>query len=160
MVKEIRRYPEKFKRELIERIETGRIGVEAARRKYGIGGNMTISYWRKKYGKLPYKIVRTFTMNPKIEAQEQAARIETLERELLLYKKLIEVSDYFRDPQVKKKIVERLSNYLGKQPEELQESDLPFLKSVMYSESVGRDIIRNEPEGAKEKNKKPKSLGK
>jgi hypothetical protein len=117
---------------------------------------MTISKWRKKYANCQVK-------NNEIYDDMKKKRIESgLEKELQetkaelnLYKKLIEVSEYFRDPAVKNKIVQRLSEYLGKRPEEVTEKDIPFLKSVLYSESQDKDttsIIKEQSEEKKTKN--------
>jgi transposase-like protein len=155
MIREITRYPEDFKKGLLKQIENGEIGIEAARRKYGIGGKMTISKWRKKYANCQVKNNQIYDhMRKKRIESALEKELQETKAELYLYKKLIEVSDYFRDPAVKKKIVQRLSSYLGKRPEEVTEKDLPFLKSVLYSESQDKDTTSMRKEQSEEKKKK------
>lgn len=147
MVKEIIRYPEEFKIRLLRQIANEEISIGGARRKYGIGGKMTISKWQKKYGNCDIgTTIIEEAMSKRIIVNPVEQRLQEVESELALYKKLIEVSDYFRDPAVKKKIVERLSAYLGKEPGELMESDIALLKSVLYSESAGKDTTSTKGE--------------
>ena len=59
--REVIRYSEAFKNEVIQEIERGRFeSLEGARRRYGIGGTGTIKRWLKKFGKHQYlgKVVR------------------------------------------------------------------------------------------------------
>jgi transposase-like protein len=141
MGKEYIEYPEIFKRKLVNQIESGEIGVEEARRKYFIGGKMTISKWRKKYGSCQCQIIRTNDYMSKNKPDNSVeGRLAEAERELALYKRLIEVSEYFKDPVVKKKIAERLSAYYGKNSEELERLNIPWLKSVLYTVSADKPI--------------------
>lgn len=75
-----------------------------------------------------------------------ARRVEELERENTLLKHLLQESDYFKDPAVKKKIAQRLSEFLAKNPEMAKNLDLPLKKFVLYSESPGKPITSNENE--------------
>ncbi|HPO55518.1 MAG TPA: hypothetical protein PKY46_05915 [Ignavibacteriaceae bacterium] len=156
MIREINQYPEEFKKGLLKQIEKGEIGIEEAKRKYGIGGKMTISKWRKKYANCQVKNNEIYDdMKKKRIESALEKELQETKAELNLYKRLIEVSEYFRDPAVKKKIVQRLSKYLGKRPEEVTEKDIPFLKSVLYSESQDKDttsIIKEQSEEKKTKN--------
>lgn len=45
------RYSEAFKRHVIEEIDSGRLRVSDARKKYAIPGHETISRWRRRYSK-------------------------------------------------------------------------------------------------------------
>lgn len=156
MVKELIRYPEEFKIRLVRQLAKGEISIGEARRKYGIGGKMTISKWQKKYGNCGIgTTIIDESMSKKIVINPVEKRLQEVESELALYKKLVEVSDYFRDPAVKKKIVARLSAYLGKGPDELMESDIALLKSVLYSASVGKDTTstKDEPSDGVGKNR-------
>lgn len=75
-----------------------------------------------------------------------ARRVEELERENTLLKHLLQESDYFKDPAVKKKIAQRLSEFLAKNPEMAKNLDLPLKKFVLYSESPDKPITSNENE--------------
>jgi Transposase and inactivated derivatives len=99
MEKEIKKYSETFKKELVEEIEQGKLGVEEARIKYGISGKTTINNWLKKYGY--FFTGKNENELAKKDKKESALlkRIQELEIELLLYKKLVEVSDFIRNPQ-------------------------------------------------------------
>src|ERR1700689_721704 len=44
-------YSESFKRQVIREIDSGRLGWEVTRRKYGIGGHSTIQRWHSSYSK-------------------------------------------------------------------------------------------------------------
>jgi transposase-like protein len=147
-------YDEKFKRDVVSEVESGELSVLQASRKYKIGGKMTIYGWLKKYGKFGSEIEKRSKMKKKKPAETPEEKIEELESELFLYKKLIEVSTYFRDPAVKKKIVEGLCAYYGKSVEEIIQMDIPLLRSVNYSELAGRAITSMSPEQKDEKNEK------
>jgi transposase-like protein len=45
-----KRYSEAFKRQSVAEIESGKRTVVEIRRKYGIGGDMTVIGWLKRYG--------------------------------------------------------------------------------------------------------------
>jgi transposase-like protein len=150
-------YPEGFRKKVVNEIESGIIGVVEARRRYQIGGKMTISKWRKKYGncdKNDNNESQEMKRN-KIETNETPeGRIAALEKEVALYKRLIEVSEYFKDPGVKKKIGERLSAYYGENSEELEQVNIPWLKSVLYSASADKPITSTEEEKRIERHRK------
>jgi transposase-like protein len=142
-------YTEHFKKKLIEMIESGKISVELARRKYQIGGKMTISNWRKKYGNCrPLYTRKSFIMkkNKSASTDELAAQVQKLERENSLLKHLLKESEYFKNPVVKKKIALRLSEFLAKNPEMEKNLDLPLKKFVLYSESPVRHITGRKKE--------------
>lgn len=158
MVEEVIKYPEEFKIRLVRQIEAGIISIEGARRKYQIGGSTTISKWRKKYGNYSSRSLRiTKSMSKKVTVNPIEERLLQAERELALYKRLIEVSDYFRDPAVKKKIAQRLSDFLAKNPEEIHQTDIPYLKSVLYSVSADKPSTNTNHDAKKDLSKKNKS---
>lgn len=70
------RYSISFKQHVVREIESG-LGIEAARRKYGIPGGGSIRNWILKFGKnhLLNKIVR-------IETMEEKDRIKEMEKEI------------------------------------------------------------------------------
>lgn len=45
-----KRYSEAFKRQSVAEIESGKTTVVELRRKYGIGGDLTVIGWLKRYG--------------------------------------------------------------------------------------------------------------
>lgn len=142
MIRKKESYPENFKRKVVAQIERGEIGLESARRKYGIGGKMTISKWIKKFGNCAAEIPRARSaMRKKKPDDSPEGRLAAAEREIALYKCLIEVSDYFRDPAVKKKIAERLLAMYGPNSAELEQLDIPWLKYALYSASADKPTI-------------------
>ncbi|HEU4553405.1 MAG TPA: transposase, partial [Chitinophaga sp.] len=66
------RYSISFKQKVVKEVESG-LGIEEARRRYGIKGTYTIQQWLKKFGKnhLLNKIVR-------IEMKGEQDRIKEL----------------------------------------------------------------------------------
>jgi len=55
-VSPVRRYSESFKREVVSQIVSGKLTMNSARKRYNIGGGVTIPAWLRKYGhtdKLP-----------------------------------------------------------------------------------------------------------
>ena len=107
-------YSEAFKRRVVREYESGKLSKNELKRKYGIGGNATVLGWCKKYGKFDYTQRQTFfTVN---ELQQQQQRIRELEKKLkdaelklLVYDKLIEVTNRELDMDVIKKIEAELS---------------------------------------------------
>ena len=82
MGRQVIRYSEAFKRQVVQGIEGGKHeSIEHARRVYGIGGTMTIWRWARKYGRedlLP-KIVRVETLDERDELKEARKRVRELE---------------------------------------------------------------------------------
>lgn len=114
-------YSEAFKRKVVREYETGRLSKNELKRKYGVGGNATILKWCKKYGKLDYNTPQTFLSVKELEKQQQ--RIRELEKELkeaklklLVYDKLIEVTNRQLDVEIIKKIEAKLSESLQQLP--------------------------------------------
>ena len=76
--RELRRYSEAFKVQVVREYEAGEFeGLADAHRKYGIRGNGTVAAWLKKYGKehLMRKVVR-------VEAVGEMDQIRKLEGEV------------------------------------------------------------------------------
>lgn len=73
------RYSISFKRKVVKEVESG-LGIEAARRRYGIKGGSTIQKWIKKFGKnhLLNKIVRVEVMGEKDHIKELEAEVKKL----------------------------------------------------------------------------------
>jgi transposase-like protein len=94
------KYSESLKRQIIREIESGKISIEGARRKYGIGGSMTIANWRKKAVNYQIKEISGTEMVDEsvireLEAKNVALKKQLLEKEteLLIYKTLVEISE-------------------------------------------------------------------
>ena len=84
MVKEVRRYSEAFKRQVVEEMESGKFKtIFEAERSYGLG-NGTVRKWMEKYGRdnLFPKLVRIETMKERDRKKEDRKRIRDLEAAL------------------------------------------------------------------------------
>jgi len=85
MAKQVVRYSESFKMQVISELESGKVASMAeARRKYGIKGGGTIKGWLKKYGKnhLLSKVVKVKTPEDLDETKALKKRIAELEKAL------------------------------------------------------------------------------
>jgi transposase-like protein len=109
------KYSESFKRKVLTEIANGEISIEGARRKYGIGGSMTIPKWRKKMINFPTKEKGDPRMPEELRIVELLAENERLRKQLLekemesvILKKMIEISENLKDSSVKKKIEQEL----------------------------------------------------
>ena len=125
------KYSEAFKSEVLMEIESGKISIEGARRKYGIGGSMTISNWRKKSVNYAIKETSRAQMEDKIDIEELKAKNATLQRqllekdtELLICKTMIEITEVLKDPATKKKIEQELLKRLAEKKEKQMEEDI------------------------------------
>ncbi len=79
-MKEVNQYSDQFKRRVVEEILMGEESVEYYRRKYKIGGSMTLSRWIDKFAPEEY-----LSMNKKQErddVSELKAELALLRREL------------------------------------------------------------------------------
>lgn len=118
------KYSERFKREVLKEIESGIISIEGARRKYGIGGSMTIPRWREKIVNYEEEEKNGMekldaTVIKELEAKNALLKKQLMEKEmeLLIYKTMVEISEDMKDPSVKKKIEQELSRRLVKKKE-------------------------------------------
>ena len=116
-------YSEAFKQKVVREYESGRLSKNELKRKYGIGGNATVLKWCKKYGKFDYNTRQTFFSVKDLEQQQQRIRelekkLKHAEFKLLVYDKLIEVTNRQLDIDVIKKIEARLSESLQQLPKE------------------------------------------
>jgi transposase-like protein len=114
-------YSEVFKRKVVREYESGRLSKNELKRKYGIGGNATVLKWCKKYGKLDYNTCQTFFSVKDLEQQQQRIRelekkLKEAEFKLMVYDKLIEVTNRQLDIDVIKKIEAKLSESLQQLP--------------------------------------------
>lgn len=85
MSKELVRYSEAFKLQVVDEVGSGRYASPfAAERAYGIGGRGTVSRWMVRYGKseLLRKVTRVETRDEVSEVKRLRARIGRLESAL------------------------------------------------------------------------------
>lgn len=112
-VPESERYSKAFRRQVVREFELGGITKQGLKRKYQIGGKSTVLQWCRKYGRLAYP--STGTQGRPLQDPQQR-RIKELERKLkdsqekiLVYEKLIEITNRELGEDVRKKIATKLS---------------------------------------------------
>jgi transposase-like protein len=84
-MKEVLRYSEAFKLQVVREIEEGRHGnCNAAREAYGIGGAVTVQKWLIAYGKehLLRRVIRVETTDERNELKRLKDRVRDLESAL------------------------------------------------------------------------------
>jgi transposase-like protein len=114
--KELLKYSEAFKWQVVQEVLTGKLTKESARVAYGIKSNCAILYWMRKYsGNDDYRNAHSLTndfsaMHNSKEAHELKERIKQLEEELRranlradLWQKMIEVAEAQLKIDIKKK---------------------------------------------------------
>ena len=159
MRKVILGYEERFREKVVQEVLQGELTLAEASRKYKIRGHVTISRWIKKYRNYGGIDKRgTAEMKKPWKENTPEGKLAAAERQIELYKQLIERSEYFKDPAVKKKIAERLLNTYGENIEELEELDIPWLKSVLYTALADRRTIRQSGGTSDEPSKNEESL--
>jgi transposase len=74
------RYSISFRQKVVKEIEEEGLTIQAAKRRYGIGGGQTIQRWIRKFGKyhLLEKIVRVETMGDKDQVKKMQEEIRKL----------------------------------------------------------------------------------
>ncbi len=80
-MKKVNQYSDAFKKEVVKEVILGQISQEGAKRKYGIGGSMTIPRWITKYECMIPKDEEPLEQGEKSKA-ELALEIEQLKRQL------------------------------------------------------------------------------
>lgn len=79
------RYSEAFKLDIVSKLESGELpSIDAAWRRYGIGGHLTVKRWLRKYGKtnlLP-KVVRVEMPNEKDKLKDLQQENDRLKKAL------------------------------------------------------------------------------
>lgn len=112
-VPESERYSKAFRRQVVREYEQGGVTKDALMEKYHIGGKSTVLQWCRKYGRLAYP--STGTRGRPLQDPQQR-RIKELERKLkdsqekiLVYEKLIEITNRELGEDVRKKIATKLS---------------------------------------------------
>lgn len=118
MNREVIRYSESFKLQVVRELESGRFcTIAEACRFYGINGSMTVGNWVDKFGRPEFqrKIVRVETTDERRQLDMLKARIAELERAIVdsrvqesLYKAYFDIvcREYgVEDPEVLKKSI-------------------------------------------------------
>ena len=74
------RYSISFRQKVVREIEEEGLTIQAAKRRYGIGGGQTIQRWMRRFGKyhLLEKIVRIETMEEKDQIKKMQEEIRKL----------------------------------------------------------------------------------
>jgi transposase len=111
-----------FKKQVVREFESGRLSKNELQKKHGIGGNSTVLKWCKKYGKFEYSIPPQINL-PLKDLQQQRIRelekkLKAAEFKLMVYDKLIEVTNRQLDADIIKKIEAKLSETLQQLPGE------------------------------------------
>jgi transposase-like protein len=77
------RYSEAFKRQVVHELESAELTFAEARRKYGIGGGVTVQCWVRKYGNgTRGRIIRVETPEQIDQLQQLKRRVRELETAL------------------------------------------------------------------------------
>jgi transposase-like protein len=121
MTRQVLRYSNCFKRNVVESIERDGLSIEDCRRLYGIGGSETIQKWIRKFGKneLLNKLVMVQTLDERDELKrlrEEVKRLKVAYADLAIAhridQKVIEVADELYGFDLKKKYEQELSQHL------------------------------------------------
>ena len=90
-----RDYSYAFKMQVVQEVERGELGLNAAQRKYGIQGNATIKTWLLKYGSLDWenKSHLTLEKSPEQKLLELEAKVRLLEKQKASLEKKLEETD-------------------------------------------------------------------
>jgi len=123
-----RKFSEAFKKQVVSEFEEGYLNKDQLKIKYGLKGKSVVLVWCRKYGKFDYQS-RTTNGRPMKDPQKQ--RIKELEKKLrqaeeklIIYDKLIEVTNRQLDEDVIKKIEAKLQESLPQMQDKLK--SLPF----------------------------------
>jgi transposase-like protein len=110
-----------FKKQVVREFESGQLSKNELQRKYHIGGNATVLKWCKQFGKFdhstPSQINRPLKDQQQERIKELEKKLEAAEFKIMVYDKLIEVTNRQLDTDVLKKIEAKLSESLQQRPE-------------------------------------------
>lgn len=118
-ITETKTYSLLFKKQVVREFESGKMSKNELQRKYGIGGNATVLKWCKKYGRFDYclpQITLPLKDLQKQRIKELEKKLKAAEFKLMVYDKLIEVTNRQLDADVLKKIEAKLSESLQQLP--------------------------------------------
>jgi len=109
----LNRYSEAFKRQVVREYEKGFLNKDQLARKYQIGGHSMVLFWCRRYGKFAYhspcKNGSPLKDPQKQRIRELEKKLKAAELKILVYQKLIEVTNRELDADVVKKIEAKLS---------------------------------------------------
>jgi transposase len=113
------KFSEAFKKEVVREFERGGVSKDQLMEKYGLKGKSQVLKWCRKYGSFAYC---TPAQNGRPMKDPQKQRIKELERKLkaaeeklMVYDKLIEVTNRELNTDIVKKIEAKLSESLRQQ---------------------------------------------
>jgi len=111
--KPAQKYSEAFKRQVVREFEKGAVTKDQLQAKYSIGGHSRILTWCRKYGKFAYPDQsspgRPMKDPQKQRIKELEKKLKAAELKLIVYDKLIEVTNRELDADILKKIEAELS---------------------------------------------------
>jgi transposase len=106
-------YSDAFKRQVVGEYEHGGVTKDDLMRKYQIRGHSTVLLWCRKYGKLPYQATgsqgRPMKDPQKKKIKELEHELKKAKEQLMVYEKLIEITNRELDVDIQKKIATKLS---------------------------------------------------
>ena len=121
MTRQVVRYSNCFKRNVVESIEREGLSIEDCRRRYGIKGSETIQKWIRRFGKneLLNKVIMVQTLEERDELKrlrDEVKRLKIAYADLAIEhridQKVIEIADELYGLDLKKKYGQELSQHL------------------------------------------------
>ncbi len=114
-----RKFSETFKKQVVREFEKGHLNKDQLMVKYALKGKSAVLNWCRKYGRFAYP-KSTSTGRPMKDPQKQRIRelekkLKQAEDKLVIYDKLIEVTNRQLDEDVIKKIEAKLQESLRKE---------------------------------------------
>ena len=90
-----RDYSYAFKLQVVQKVESGEIGIKSAQRKYGIQGDATVRTWLLKYGSLGWenKSHLNLEKSPEQKLLELEAKVRLLEKQKASLEKKLDFTD-------------------------------------------------------------------
>lgn len=108
-----KRYSEAFKRQVVREYERGGYSKEDISKKYHIHGHSRVLQWCRKYGRLRYPenhyIGRPLKDPEQRRIKELEAELKEAKEKLMVYEKLIEITNRNLGEDVRKNIATKLS---------------------------------------------------
>ena len=107
-------YSEAFKRQVVGEYERGGVTKDDLMEKYQIGGHCSVLRWCRKYGKLNYTPRKGIQGRPMKDPQKRKMKeldqeLKETKEKLVVYEKLIEITNRELGEDVLKKIATKLS---------------------------------------------------
>lgn len=88
-------YSYAFKLSVVEEVESGKLGIKAAARKYGIQSHSTVTNWLRKYGNFDWynKTHLNLSKSPDQKLFELEQKVKLLEKQKASLEKQLEFTD-------------------------------------------------------------------